>query len=287
MTFRRWLKRDTIESLLRAVCKPSNAYRPCAIYPTLTDSLHTVEEEQPRPRASSFDGAKLAPSEAVLLYADRFSTPLGPAWFGREKLLRTEGYVSSAELSCAVWMAALLSLESMGCIRFNIHPKVSLLPGRDGDQALSVALLPSCFNLPLRCLERRICRTLSHESSQLDSLVYRLLEQEGWQSRFDTLRLVKDGLLERGLLTIKQARRLGPLGSADYKLVRRTLTMVPGEGLEEISVLLNSTEIVRPAPLSDLRGQIGKGLARARYIRAIRAAKELAELAHGMSGLFH
>jgi hypothetical protein len=253
----------------------------------MTDSLHSSEQEQPSPPSSSFDGAKLAPSEAVLLYADRFSPPLRPAWFRREKLLRSECYVSSAELSCAIWMAALLSLESMGCIRFNIRPKVSLLRGRDGDQALSVALLPSCFNLPFRCLERRICRTLSHESSQLDSLVYRLLEQEGWQSGFNTLRLVKDGLLERGLLTIRQSRRLGRLGSANYKLVRRTLTMVPDGGLEEISVLLNSTEIARPAPLRELQGQIEKGLARARYIRAIRTARELAELAHGMWGFFH
>lgn len=253
----------------------------------MTDSLRTVQEEQTRSPVSSFACAKLAPSEAVLLYADRFSPLLGPAWFGREKLLRTECYVSSAELSRAIWMAALLSLEAMGCIKFEIRSKVSLLPGSDRDQALCVAPLPRSFNLPFRCLERRICRTLGQETCQLDSLMYRLLEQEGWQSRFNTLRLVKDGLLERGLLTIRQSRRLGRFAFPDYKLVRRTLTMVPHGGLEEISVLLNSTQTVRAVRLKELKDHIRKGLARARYIRARRTAKDLAELAHGISGFFH
>lgn len=250
----------------------------------MTDLLHTVEMQPPQD--FSFAGAKLAPSEAVLLYGDRFSATLGPAWFGREKLLRADCSVSSAEMSRAIWMAALLSLEAMGSIRFEVRHKPLLSPG--GEKAvLLVAPLSSSFNLPLRCLEKRICRTLSQRSCQPDSLVYRLLEQEGRQSRFNTLRLVKDGLLERGLLTIRRSRRLGIFSSDDYKLVRRTLTMVPDGGLEEISVLLNTTETVRAALVTQLRHLIGKGLARARYISAKRVAIELADLANGISGWFH
>src|SRR5215469_267732 len=179
----------------------------------MTDPVHNIELEQHHATTFSFAGAKLAPSEAVLLYGDSFSPSLPPAVFGREKLLRTDCNVSSGELSRAIWMAALLSLEAMGCIRFEVHRKVSLLPGPQ--KALYVAPLPSSNNLPLRCLERRICRTLSQGICRTDSLVYRLLEQEGWHSRFNTLRLVKDGLLERGLVTIRVSKRFGPPRFAD------------------------------------------------------------------------
>jgi hypothetical protein len=119
------------------------------------------------------------------------------------------------------------------------------------------------------------------------NLVFRLLEREASNAGFHTLRLVKEGLLERGLLTIGQSRRLARLGFPEYKPVRLPPTMVPDRGLEEISRLLTSTDEVKVAVLRELRDQIRKGLASARYIRVKRAVKDLAELAHGISRLFH
>jgi hypothetical protein len=251
----------------------------------MADSLYTNEEERPCPPGFSFEGAKLAPSEAVLLYGDNFCPSLTPAWFGQEKLLRADCRVSAAGLSQAMWMAALLSLEAMGRIRFEIRQKVSRLPGQE--KALYVAPLPSSPAWPIGSLERKVSRMLGQGIYEPRNLVFRLLEREASNAGFSTLSLVKDGLLERGLLTTTQSRRLAPLGFPDYKLVRRTLTMVPDRGIEELSRLLNSTDKVRVGLLSELRNSIRKGLATARYIRVKRAATGLVELAHGIAGLFH
>ena len=135
------------------------------------------EEEESHVSTAGFDGAKLAPSEAVLLFGDKFTFGGGPLGSRQEKLLRIDRSVPAVGLSRAAWIAALLSIEAAASIRFEIRPKISRLARRDA--ALCIALLDRPSRWPAASLERKICRKLQEGSWELSPLVYSLLEQEG------------------------------------------------------------------------------------------------------------
>ena len=96
----------------------------------------------------------------------------------------------------------------------------------------------------------------------------------------------EEGLLERGLLTVNESWRFGILKSKRYKLYRRTLTMVPVHGIDDLAGLLAAPDVGRTALLTEIQLQIDRALAKARHIRAKYIANLLVESV-GLVGFFH
>ena len=71
-------------------------------------TLSNRPEEQSQVSTFSFEGAKLAPSEVVLLYGDRFMSSTDDRGAAEEKLLRTDRGVPAHHLSRTAWSPAVV-----------------------------------------------------------------------------------------------------------------------------------------------------------------------------------
>jgi hypothetical protein len=154
--------------------------------------------------AAKVENEVLTPSEAVLLFGDRF---LKKSMFG-EKLLLADHKVSTADLANKMMAAAILANEQLGLIKLRVE-KGKALFGLMKTEKLMIAPGSGVPSWPAQSPESGLLKTLGKNDMVLKDLLIAYIGDIAASPEGDFIHGVKGGLAERGLVTAEVKKMLG------------------------------------------------------------------------------
>lgn len=154
--------------------------------------------------AAQVENEELTPSEAVLLFGDRF---LKKSMFG-EKLLLADLKVSTADLANKMMTAAILANQQRGYVKLSIE-KGKAMFGLMKTEKLMIAPGSGNSAWPAQSPESGLLKTLGKNSITLKDLLIAYIGGMAASPEGDFISGVQGGLAERGLVTAEVKKLLG------------------------------------------------------------------------------
>lgn len=175
----------------------------------------------------------LTPSEAVLLYGDRF---LKKAMLG-EKPLLGEHKVSITDHAEKIMTAAIIANQQRGFVTLNIE-KGKALFGLVKTQKLRIAPGSGVPDWPEESTESALVRALGQNTVDLDDLVISFIGDISSSPGMDYIARVKGGLAARGIVTAEKKKVLGIFSSTNISLTPEQRARIEQQGFQPAQALL-------------------------------------------------
>jgi hypothetical protein len=205
---------------------------------------------------------QLSPSELVLLNGEKFAAKAGV--FNKVRLLHLDQDVDMVSLAQVCLATAFLANEQAGALRLEIRQKKALL-GLASTQALYADPASQLPQWPANSLEAAMPAMASQEiANKHPAEVYRLVHTwlgKNFDSPFDeVLDRVKFALALRGLLEIKEERKLKIFVKRTYALPPETRALAASQSLAPVQQMLEACQQSRPQIWKALLEQVKKAV---------------------------
>jgi hypothetical protein len=191
----------------------------------------------------------LTPSERVLVFGDRFSTPAGMLGHG-EVVLSTGSKVDADRLAQNLFAAAFLANEQAGAIGLELRQGKAMF-GLMKTQKLHAVPGPKQVNWPQGSLEAVIAASVQPQP-KVEDLVRGILGQRSNSPAQRICAQVKAALAARGVLHAEEKKTLKVFTSVAYSLPDTTRAAMEQTGAGHVEQMLRACEQQRPQLWAEL-----------------------------------
>ena len=185
----------------------------------------------------------LTPSERVLLFGDRFSTPAGMLGYS-EVVLSSGSKVDADKLATSILAAAFLANEQAGAIALQPRQGKAMF-GLMSTEHLHAVPGARQVGWPEGSLERVIAISVQ-QHPKVDDLVSGILGQRSQSPAQALCARVKAGLASRGVLHAEERKTLKIFTSVTYHLPDYARWSAEQTGFAHVEQMLNATAHQRP-----------------------------------------
>jgi hypothetical protein len=202
----------------------------------------------------------LLPSELVFLNGEQFAKKV---MLGNIDLLHSHEKVSQSQLGMAIVAAAFLGCEQAGAFSLGIGERKAMLglrkvrelyavPGSDRVQLPANSLEAVFASLAQRMEER--------DEHSVRNLVYVWLREDTSSPWNNALELIKAGMAQRGLLDVREEKKLKIFTVKHYSLAEGTPRLLSGQSYSLVKQMLESCQQSRPEIWKMLESGIKKAI---------------------------
>jgi hypothetical protein len=185
----------------------------------------------------------LTPSERVLIFGDRFSTPAGMLGYG-EVVLTSGNKVDADRLAQNVFAAAFLANEQAGAIGLELRQGKAMF-GLMKTEKLHAVPGQRQVGWPQGSLEAVIAQSVQ-QHPKVDDLVGGILGQKSSSPAQRICGMVKAGLARRGVLHAEEKKTLKVFTSVTYTLPPDARAAAEETGFPHVEQMLRGCEQQRP-----------------------------------------
>lgn len=203
-------------------------------------------------------GGQLTPSEIVLLRGEMFARPARHS--AKTRLPGSRQTVPLTEYAAGAHLAMLLTLRAAGAVRMRVIEKRGIESWTMKHRVLTEPVRR--LSWPPESLEAKAQAALDSEIT-VNELLYRALAKTTTDGYTHTLDLIKDGLVERGLMTKEVKKILGfVVVSVEYGLTYQTAAAVRPDAAQRLSDLMTDCAQRQPDFHAILLKEIHYGISR-------------------------
>ena len=199
----------------------------------------------------------LTPSERVLIFGDRFSTPAGMLGYS-EVVLSSGAKVDADRLAQNVFAAAFLANEQAGAIRLELRQGKAMF-GLMKTEKLHAVPGQKQVGWPQGSLEAVIAASVQPQP-KIDDLVGGILGQKSSSPAQSLCARVKAALAARGVLQAEEKKTLKVFTSIAYSLPDGARAAAEQTGAAHVEQMLRSCEQQRPRLWAELIRGIKAGI---------------------------
>ena len=186
----------------------------------------------------------LAPSELVLLHADRFAAKAGFIGNGNFKLLHSEGEVGLEPTARALFATSVLASEQQGVLRLGLQQKKALL----GLRTVTVLVAEPTgkrADWPQGSFEAQIQELLSAGPQEVENLFFTIMAEDSTAPWWDAVHKAIWAMEHRGLILREETKKFLSL-NVRLRATPEVLHFAAGQDVTWIQGLLAQTEQTRP-----------------------------------------
>ncbi|HYG57449.1 MAG TPA: DUF4339 domain-containing protein [Symbiobacteriaceae bacterium] len=206
--------------------------------------------------------AMLAPSELVLLHAEKFASKAGLISNGNFKLLHMEAEVSQEEVGKALFAVALLANEQQGVLQLKLTQKKALL-GLRNVTVLVAEPAGGTVAWPHGSYEAVIAEMVAEAPREVADFYYTLLEDDSTNPWWESVHNAITAMDKRGLLLREETKKL--IGKSVRLRARpEVISMAASQDISWIQQLLGYTQQARPDVWQLLQKAISSAYSRRR-----------------------
>ena len=206
--------------------------------------------------AASATNEILTPSEAVLLFGDRFQkkSMLG------EKLLLADHKVSTAELAEKMMTAAILGNQARGFVTLSVE-KGKALFGLMKTEKLMITPGSAAPDWPAQSSEAGLLNALGRNTMELKDLLIAYIGGIAASPEGDYIAGVKGGLAERGIVTAQVKKLLGLSVGTNVSITPEQRARIEQNGPSSAQSLLSDAEKSQKEILEKIRNSVSSAFA--------------------------
>jgi hypothetical protein len=193
----------------------------------------------------------LTPSEAVLLFGDRF---VKKSMFG-EKLMLADMKVSTGDLAETMMTAGILASQARGFITLNIE-KGKALFGLMKTEKLKIARGSSAPDWPPQSFEFNLLANLGSNAIDLDDLLIGYIGGKAASPEGDFISRVKAELAQRGIINAEVKKLLGLSVGMNTSLTHEQRSRIEQNGSSEVTALIANAEKTQPEILKKIKSAV-------------------------------
>jgi hypothetical protein len=202
----------------------------------------------------------LTPSELVFLNGEQFAQKV---MLGNIELLHTDEKVSLSQLGMAILSAAFLGCEEAGAFSLGIGERKALFGLRKVRELYAVPGSGQ-VQLPEDSLEAQFARLANgmeeRDEHSVRNIVYTWLREDTSSPWNNAMNRLKDGMARRGLLDVREEKKLKIFTVKHYSLAEETSQVLRGQSFTTVKRLLESCEGSRPEIWKMLESGIKKAI---------------------------
>lgn len=199
----------------------------------------------------------LTPSERVLVFGDRFSTPAGMLGYS-EVVLSTGNKVDVEKLAQAIFAVALLANEQAGAIGLDLRQGKAMF-GMIKTEKLHAVPGTRQVGWPQGSLEAVIAASVA-QHPQVDDLVTSILGSRSNSPGQGLVARMKAALAARGVLHAEEKKTLKVFTTVSYSLPPAALAAAEQTGYAHVEQMLRACEQQRPPLWAALTRNIKAGI---------------------------